>query len=68
MVLAEREWKAAVAANPRLGEAHNNLAALYATTGRKAQAQDAVNQAEKAGYRVNPRLKADIGAMTKESS
>src|SRR5262249_47912485 len=31
---AEREWKAAVAVNPRLGEAHNNLAALYAMTTR----------------------------------
>jgi tetratricopeptide (TPR) repeat protein len=67
-VSAERQWKVAVAANPRLGEAHNNLAALYAATGRKAQAQDAVKQAEKAGYRVNPRLKADIEAMPKESS
>jgi tetratricopeptide (TPR) repeat protein len=68
VVSAEREWKAAVAANPRLGEAHNNLAALYAMTGRKEQAQDAVKQAEKAGYRVNPRLKSDIQAMPKQSS
>lgn len=67
-VSAEREWKAAVAANPRLGEAHNNLAALYAMTGRKEQAQDAVKQAEKAGYRVNPKLKSDIQSMPKTSS
>jgi len=65
---AEREWKAAIAANSRLGEAHNNLAALYAMTGRKEQAEDAVRQAEKAGYRVNPRLKSDIQAMPKRSS
>ena len=65
---AEREWKTAVAANSRLGEAHNNLAALYAMTGRKQQAEDAVKQAEKAGFRVNPRLKSDIQAMPKQSS
>ena len=65
---AEREWKAAVAANARLGEAHNNLAALYAMTGRRQQAEDAVRQAEKTGFRVNPRLKTDIQAMPKQSS
>ena len=64
---AEREWKAAVAVNSRLGEAHNNLAALYAMTGRKAQAQESVKQAERSGYQVNPRLKSDIQAL-KESS
>ena len=65
---AEREWKAAIAVNSRLGEAHNNLAALYAMTGRKQQAQDSVKQAEKSGYQVNPRLKSDIQALPKESS
>jgi tetratricopeptide (TPR) repeat protein len=63
LTAAEREWKAAVGVNARLGEAHNNLAALYAMTGRKQQAQDSVRQAEKAGYQVNPRLKSDIQAM-----
>jgi len=65
---AEREWKAAVSVNSRLGEAHNNLAALYAMTGRKQQAQESVKQAERSGYQVNPRLKSDIQAMPKESS
>jgi tetratricopeptide (TPR) repeat protein len=60
---AEREWKAAVAVNARLGEAHNNLAALYAMTGRKQQAQESVKQAERSGYQVNPRLKSDIQAL-----
>ena len=63
LVSAEREWKAAVAANNRLGEAHNNLAALYAMSGRKQQAEDAVKEAEKSGYQVNPRLKSDIRGM-----
>jgi len=60
---AEREWKSAVSVNPRLGEAHNNLAALYAMTGRKAEAEAAVMAAEKAGFRVNPKLKEDIRKM-----
>jgi hypothetical protein len=37
-------------------------------TGRQEQAQDAVKQAEKSGYRVNPRLKSDSQAMPKQSS
>lgn len=61
---AEREWKTAVAVNPRLGEAHNNLAALYAMTGRKTEAEASVKAAEKAGYKVNPKLKEDINRMT----
>ena len=61
---AEREWKAAVDANPKLGEAHNNLAALYAITGRKAEAETAVKAAEKAGFHVNPKLKEDIKRMS----
>jgi tetratricopeptide (TPR) repeat protein len=68
LVSAEREWKAAVAANSRLGEAHNNLAALYAMTGRKQEADEAVKQAEKSGFQVNPRLKSDIQAMPKAVS
>jgi tetratricopeptide (TPR) repeat protein len=60
---AEREWLAATAVNPRLGEAHNNLAVLYMLRGRKNEAEDAVKAAERAGYRVNPGLKADIRKM-----
>ena len=61
---AEREWKVAVDVNPKLGEAHNNLAALYAMTGRKKEAEAAIREAEKAGYRVNPQLKEDVRRMT----
>jgi tetratricopeptide (TPR) repeat protein len=60
---AEREWRAAAAANSRLGEAHNNLAVLYLMTTRKAQAQDALRAAERAGFRVNPQLRRDVDAM-----
>lgn len=61
---AEREWKEAAEANSDLGEAHNNLAALYAMTGRKREAEAAVRAAERAGFRVNPRLKDDIRRMS----
>jgi tetratricopeptide (TPR) repeat protein len=60
---AEREWQAAVASNPRLGEAHNNLAVLYMLRGQKKEAEDAVRAAERAGFRVHPGLKADIRKM-----
>jgi tetratricopeptide (TPR) repeat protein len=60
---AEREWKAAIATNPQMGEAHNNLAALYAMTGRKAEAEAAVAAAQASGYPVNPQLKADISEL-----
>ena len=58
----------AINVNSRLGEAHNNLAALYAMTGRKGEAQESVKQAEKSGYQVNPKLKSDIQALPKEPS
>lgn len=57
---AEREWKAAVAVNDRLGEAHNNLAVVYMMTGRKREAEGAVRAAERAGFHVHPQLKEDI--------
>jgi tetratricopeptide (TPR) repeat protein len=60
---AEREWKAAITVNPKLGEAHNNLAALYAMTGRKREAEQAVAAAERARYRVHPQLKQDIARL-----
>lgn len=53
-------WEAAVQADPKLGEAHNNLAVYYMLSGRKADAETAVKNAEKAGFKVNPQLKADI--------
>jgi tetratricopeptide (TPR) repeat protein len=60
---AEREWLAAVSVNSKLGEAHNNLAALYMMSGRKQQAEEAVKAAERARFRVNPQLKEDIRRM-----
>ena len=60
---AEREWTEAVRVNSRLGEAHNNLAVLYLVSGRKKEAEEAVKSAERARFRVNPQLKADIQKM-----
>jgi Tfp pilus assembly protein PilF len=61
---AEREWKVAIDTKRNLGEAHNNLAVVYMLTMRKKEAEDAVRQAEHAGFRVNPQLKEDIRRMT----
>jgi tetratricopeptide (TPR) repeat protein len=57
---AEQNWRAAADANPKLGEAHNNLAVVYMQKGQRAEAENAVKQAEKAGFKVNPQLKEDI--------
>jgi tetratricopeptide (TPR) repeat protein len=47
---AAAEWLAAIEANPKLGEAHNNLAVIYISSGRKAEAEAAVKAAETAGF------------------
>jgi tetratricopeptide (TPR) repeat protein len=57
---AEREWQAAIEANPKLGEAHNNIAVIYMQTDRLDQALEEVTLAEKAGFKVNPQFKADL--------
>jgi tetratricopeptide (TPR) repeat protein len=57
---AEREYLEALKADPRLGEAHNNLAVVYMLSGRYPQADAAIKAAEKAGFSVNPQLKQDI--------
>jgi tetratricopeptide (TPR) repeat protein len=59
---AEKEYVDAIKANPRLGEAHNNLAVVYMMTDRPGDAEKAVKAAEKAGFHVNPQLKKDIEA------
>jgi tetratricopeptide (TPR) repeat protein len=57
---AEREYLAAIKADPKLGEAHNNLAVVYMLTQRYAEANAEVKAAEKSGFRVNPQLKEDL--------
>jgi tetratricopeptide (TPR) repeat protein len=65
---AEREYKAALAADSKIGEAHNNLAVVYLTTGRIDDAERAVKAAEKVGFKVNPALKEEIQAAKKKTS
>ena len=62
---AERAYLATIAADPKIGEAHNNLAVVYFETGRYAEASRAVGAAEKAGVRVHPDLKAGIAKKLK---
>jgi len=61
---AEAEWKAAIDVNPKLGEAHNNLAVVYMQTGRLDAAQKEITLAEKNGFRVNPQFKEDLKKKT----
>jgi tetratricopeptide (TPR) repeat protein len=60
MTDAEREYKATIAADPKTGEAHSNLAVVYLETGRYDDAEKAVKAAEKTGLKVHPGLKEDI--------
>jgi tetratricopeptide (TPR) repeat protein len=62
MADAEREYKSAIAADPKSGEAFNNLAVVFLQTGRVKEAEGAVRSAERAGFNVHPQLKADIKA------
>ena len=62
---AEIEWKAAAEVNPKLGEAHNNLAVIYMQTGRLDEADAELKLAEKNGFRVNPQFKDDLKSRRK---
>jgi tetratricopeptide (TPR) repeat protein len=57
---AEREYKAAIAADAKAGEAYSNLAVVYMETGRLEDAEKSEKSAEKVGFRVHPQLKEDI--------
>ena len=60
MVDAEREYKAAIEANRKSGEAHSNLAVVYLETGRINEAYESLQSAKKAGFNVNPQLEKAI--------
>lgn len=62
---AEREYKAAIESDARLGEAHSNLAVVYFETGRYAEAAQALAAAKKTGFKVNPELQKAIEARRK---
>jgi tetratricopeptide (TPR) repeat protein len=60
MEAAEREYLTALEGNPKMGEAHNNLAFVYMATGRFTEAERSLKLAEKNGFRVNPRFKEEL--------
>lgn len=57
---AERAFQAALAVDPKSGDAHNDLAVVYMLTGRLDEADLAVKQAEDDGVTVGERLKEEI--------
>jgi len=57
---AEREYRAALKADDKLGAAHNNLAVICMLTGRFEEAKKEVVAAEKASFPVSPRFKQDL--------
>lgn len=62
---AETEYKAAISADPRSGEAHNNLAVVYLETNRVNEALASINAAKKTGFKVNPELEKTIREKAK---
>jgi tetratricopeptide (TPR) repeat protein len=61
--LAETEWRAAVAVNSGLGEAHNNLAVIDMQKSQFDDAERELDLAEKAGFSVNPQFRTDLKRM-----
>jgi tetratricopeptide (TPR) repeat protein len=57
---AEREYRAALAADDRMAEAHNNLAVVLLLTGRAREARESLKLARKHGFRVPPGLEQDV--------
>jgi protein O-GlcNAc transferase len=57
---AERQFRAAIVADPKAGEAHNNLAVILMMKAQYTDAMAELKAAEKAGFRVNPELKDQI--------
>jgi tetratricopeptide (TPR) repeat protein len=63
---AEREYRAASDAQPKLGEPRINLAVVLLVTGRPAEAKEQLKLAEKGGFKPPAGLKADVeAALTK---
>jgi tetratricopeptide (TPR) repeat protein len=57
---AEKENKNALRARPDYGQAHNNLAVIYMMGDRIPEAQAELAAAEKAGFKLNPKLKDEV--------
>ena len=59
---AEREYRATIEAQPKLGEPRINLAVVLLMTGRAAEAKEQLKAAEKNKFKVPPGLVADVDA------
>jgi tetratricopeptide (TPR) repeat protein len=57
---AEREYARALSVDSKMGAAHNNLAFIYMRTGRFDEAEQALRQADKAGFVVSPRFREEL--------
>jgi tetratricopeptide (TPR) repeat protein len=57
---AAAEYREALEIDPRLGDAHNNLAVVYMLMDRLDEAERELRLAEKAGVSVSPRLKEEL--------
>jgi tetratricopeptide (TPR) repeat protein len=64
---AEQSWRAAVNANPRFGEARNNLAVILFLSGRLDQARSELELAKKSGFKVDPRFEADLSRAQQQA-
>ncbi len=62
---AESAYLAALGADPKVAEAHNNLAVVYLETGRIADAERAIAAAERLGFHVPPALKEEVARRRK---
>jgi len=62
-IRAEYYWREAARTDHALGEAWNNLAVIYAASARLDLAVEAIGNAERAGFHVNPQLKDDIARL-----
>ena len=63
---AEREYRAAIEAQPKLGEARSNLAVILLMRGRAKEAQEQVKLAKKHGFKPPAGLVADIDKAVAE--
>jgi tetratricopeptide (TPR) repeat protein len=65
---AEKAYREAIKVNPKMGEAHNNLAFVCFRSGRLDEAASELKAARKAGFAVNPRFEDDVKKAQKEAS
>lgn len=57
---AVESYEAAVAADPKYGQAYHNLAVAYWRAGRVEDAMNSLNRAKELGATVNPNLESDL--------